>query len=782
MVAEFRYRAFISYCHTDAKWATWLHRAVESYRIPKPLVGVSGKDGPIPSKIFPVYRDREEFAAGPDLDEHIKSSLEQSAHLIVICSPDAVRSHWVNQEIAAFKKMGREDRILALIVNGVPNASIKPGATAELECFPEALTARLDQDGQLSSTRVEPVAADARPHADGKENAKLKIIAGLLGVEYDALKQRELEASRRRGRIYQAIAAGMFTLALLATLGGFLAYHYALRSEAMAERAVTIAASLVDQVVVLSNQFGVTQSRIDGFLVGADRQLSELYESGVRSPSLERQRVKVLLLFAAHYSVVGDSTRARARASEAVRLCQDLARKGSATVDDQSSLADAKGELASILKDQGATRDALLSYQDSLDIFVLLQQKYPKELLWSQKVSRRLSDIGWTFESDGNYPKALKSYQAALNIRRAIASKLPASAQAQHDVSASEQNIGYVLQKQGKLAEALANYRASEQIAHRIASADPLNSKWQSDDATSEQSIGDALELQGKFGEALTAFNASLEVRKKLASSDPENTDWTYYVATTEIRIGDIRRQQGSRVQALFAYAEAVKILNRLISLDSKSTAWPRDLYVTKGRIGDVLQLSGDLSGAIVAYRDALARANLLATLDPTNGNWQDDIASYQCDIGDVLVLQKKYPEAIDIFRRATRTILHLKPDDLASAEVQIDLAHSEAGVGAVLMQTGDFSGARRELSNALHIRQTLLAADSSNATLLHDSAIGEFQLAMAEQKLSMTRDSNEHAREAIAGLQSALGRTPGNPGWNKELATIVKFQSRLAP
>ena len=47
--------------------------------------------------------------------------------------------------------------------------------------------------------RAEPIAADARREGDGKENAKLKLIAGLLGIGYDMLKRREAEATARAG-------------------------------------------------------------------------------------------------------------------------------------------------------------------------------------------------------------------------------------------------------------------------------------------------------------------------------------------------------------------------------------------------------------------------------------------------------------------------------------------------------------------------------------------------------------------------------------------------------
>ena len=214
MAEEFKYRAFISYSHRDKAWGDWLHKALESYRVPKRLVGSEGRDGPVPERLFPVFRDREELPSSADLPTQIQTGLAESAYLIVICSPNAAASQWVNQEIVDYKRLGRESRILALIVDGEPNAGDKTaivddGGTVRAECFPDALKFKLGPDGTLSTARTEPIAADARAEGDGKENAKLKLIAGLLGVGYDSLKQRDLEAQRARLRKLATVAGSV---------------------------------------------------------------------------------------------------------------------------------------------------------------------------------------------------------------------------------------------------------------------------------------------------------------------------------------------------------------------------------------------------------------------------------------------------------------------------------------------------------------------------------------------------------------------------------------------
>lgn len=101
-----RYAAFISYNHRDRKTAIWLHRALETYRIPRRMRGQASALGELGARLSPVFRDREELAASTDLGSAVREALEQSDALIVICSPDGARSRWVNEEIRTFAALG----------------------------------------------------------------------------------------------------------------------------------------------------------------------------------------------------------------------------------------------------------------------------------------------------------------------------------------------------------------------------------------------------------------------------------------------------------------------------------------------------------------------------------------------------------------------------------------------------------------------------------------------------------------------------------------------------
>ena len=206
--AEYKYRAFISYSHKDEKWASWLHNALETFKVPKHLVGQETGMGTVPERMGKVFRDREELSSSASLGAELTQALEDSACQIVICSPNAAKSHWTNEEVLTYKRLGRENRVFCLIVDGEPGT--------DQECFPQAVRFQMGADGVLSDEPAEPIAADARPHADGKFNAKLKLIAGMLGVGFDDLKQRELVRQKKRRAIATAASiAGLFVAATL---------------------------------------------------------------------------------------------------------------------------------------------------------------------------------------------------------------------------------------------------------------------------------------------------------------------------------------------------------------------------------------------------------------------------------------------------------------------------------------------------------------------------------------------------------------------------------------
>jgi hypothetical protein len=189
MAELFRYAAFISYSSKDAGFSRRLHRALERYGIPASLGAFDLIGGGKKNRVYPVFRDREELSAGA-LSERIEAGLKASAALIVVCSPNAAASPWVQKEIEFFTALGRRDRVFAVIADDAP-LSNEAGGDATRLCLPPAL--RGDVLGDPNAD--EPLAADARRGKDGFRNAWLKLVAGLIRVTPGQLIDRD---ARRR--------------------------------------------------------------------------------------------------------------------------------------------------------------------------------------------------------------------------------------------------------------------------------------------------------------------------------------------------------------------------------------------------------------------------------------------------------------------------------------------------------------------------------------------------------------------------------------------------------
>lgn len=270
------YQAFISYRHADntlegRQWATWLHQAIETYQVPDELVGKKNNRGEeIPERIFPIFRDEDELPADADLGNSIANALKASRLLVVVCSPNAVASTYVADEIDYFKRLGHSDRIIAMIIDGEPNVSWdtskhKLGFSASQECFPEPLQFRYDDNGSRTEQRAEPIAADFRVFHDGQPQQAwtsqaayrqqlkadgnlspaeidsavkrygeqqnlmlLKIIAGILGVPLGELTQRDkayqLALAKQRAKRLRQWLAAVGVLAMVAIGAGIWAY------------------------------------------------------------------------------------------------------------------------------------------------------------------------------------------------------------------------------------------------------------------------------------------------------------------------------------------------------------------------------------------------------------------------------------------------------------------------------------------------------------------------------------------------------------------------------
>lgn len=181
---------FISYNHKDVKWAQWLQKKLEWYRLPTEAHNEFSDS----RYIRPVFRDRDTLTSGV-LNDALRNNLEASKYLVVICSPNSAQSEWVSDEIKAFIEMGRLDKIVPFIVDGSPQDYSHADIAHPLmgECFPRALR-------QWNTEHPDQNLLGIAVTDDGKtdkQKAFIRLVAHLLGIEFDTLWQRHKRYIRR---------------------------------------------------------------------------------------------------------------------------------------------------------------------------------------------------------------------------------------------------------------------------------------------------------------------------------------------------------------------------------------------------------------------------------------------------------------------------------------------------------------------------------------------------------------------------------------------------------
>ena len=189
--------------------------AASCIEIPRYRQGPRGPQdaaGPVPKTLRPIFRDREDFSAGHSLTEQTLAALEASQFLIVVCSPNAARSQYVNEEIRRFKAMGRADRVLPVIVDGEPG-------DAERECFPPALWFKIGADGTLSDEREVPARGGCTPARRRQGSRQAEAGCRPPSASASTRSSDAPERARRRHNRFWAALAGVFLFLAVAASG-----------------------------------------------------------------------------------------------------------------------------------------------------------------------------------------------------------------------------------------------------------------------------------------------------------------------------------------------------------------------------------------------------------------------------------------------------------------------------------------------------------------------------------------------------------------------------------
>ena len=564
-----RYRAFISYAHADEKQAKWLHKALESFPIDKDVIGRETALGTIPKTLRPIFRDRDDFSGGHELNDATIAALDAAHALVVLCSTVAATRPAVNEEARLFRARHPGRPVIPLIIEGTYPDN-----------FPPALRFALEASGGLSDRPVTILGPDLRETGDGRDLALAKVVAGLTGLAPDDVFRRAERERRRQGRVRMAVAS--IVMGLFAAGGYF--YWDSL------QKGATIAVQQQEKSQALS----IAQQ-----LLGAN-------PAAAATPGQEQSLVAALTAIQEN-AAKGDAGYAKAfellkagKGAEAEPLLRAAAERKAAKIQqDKFDTAAAYRNLGAIagLGDPKSAREA---YAKALEF----DSEDMESLYWHGKLLNEAGDLLTAEKSLGRLLELATNKAVPRGVFRA------------------HWELCYLMIDRGNLTLAGEHAKAAVDIARLKVGKAPDDSEWQTELARGQTGSGDVLVAQGQLPDALKAFRDSLTIRESLAKADPGNAGWQRDVSVSYNKVGDVLVAQGQLPDALKAFRDSLAIRERLAKADPGNAGWQRDLAVSNERVGDMYAQQAEPEQAAAAFKRALGAYEELTSRNP------DDVPS----------------------------------------------------------------------------------------------------------------------------------------------------------
>ncbi|WP_233841638.1 toll/interleukin-1 receptor domain-containing protein [Dyella sp. 2HG41-7] len=723
-----RYRAFISYSHQDKAWAGWLHKALETYALPKQLVGATTAAGVIPKRLAPIFRDRDELASATDLGRKVNEALAQSENLIVICSPRSAASRWVDEEVLAFKRLGRSERIFCLIVEGEPNASGLQGREAD-ECFTHALRYRMGSDSQLTDERTEPIAADARSGKDGKTNAKLKLIAGLLDLDFDALKRRELKRRYRRMAALATLALIVMAMTTTLAIMAMIARHAAVVASEAAVRRQKQAEDLV------------------GFMLG---DLNDKLQQVSRLDIMETVNDHAMAYFKSlpTTDVTDGALAQRAKALE---------------------------EIGSVRLDQGQLAAAMESFQAASKLAAGLAEKAPDDVERQLAYARIVAYVGMVHWYQGQLDDAQKYFESAQTVLLRVEPNHASDLTLQYELAMIDNDIGHVLEARGRLDEAIAPYRSTLALCQKLVAAKPDKTDWADQLGDAHNNLGKLALMDGDLASAVAQYTADDAIENALVARDPRNNDQRENMLKVHAILGRTLALTGDIETGMRDVQQSVDIAAQLAAIDPNNASFQDDLARYSSESARLHRLSGDLPTAQKQVAQSLSILSALTKKDPANVGVQREFAEAKLEQA---AQSRAAGQSDAAFAQAQAALAMLDPLLIKQPDDRATLLASVNGKLLLAAVTVDAQAAQRLRHDALNAMQSVKSGrnDPRLLALKVEALLALDRKPDAQRLIQQLWDSGYRDVALVDALQHQRIAYPVNPAFQqKALAATGK-------
>jgi len=181
-----------------------------------------------------IFRDESSLSANPHLWSSITDALDQSGWFVLLLSPDAAESEWVDQEIAYWLEHNDRNRIIPVLTDGeftwsdgdIESTATPPalyGAFGDEPRWVDLRFARSEEQLDLNNGTFRAAVAD--------------IASAIRQVPKDELESEEVRQHRRTTRTAWAAGIVVVLLAVAATVAAIFAVAQSNEAEAQRDEA-----------------------------------------------------------------------------------------------------------------------------------------------------------------------------------------------------------------------------------------------------------------------------------------------------------------------------------------------------------------------------------------------------------------------------------------------------------------------------------------------------------------------------------------------------------------
>ncbi|HET9517199.1 MAG TPA: TIR domain-containing protein, partial [Actinoplanes sp.] len=222
------FNGFISYSHAaDGRLAPAIQRGL--HRLAKPWHR---------RRALWVFRDQTGLSVTPGLWTSIQEALDKSEYFVLLASPEAARSQWVNREIGHWIGTKSVDRILPVVTDGEWEWDpVRGDFTEDSTSVPAALRGVFTEEPLYLDLRWARNDRHVSLRHSRFRDAIAQLAAPMHGLSKDDLEGEDVR-QHRRAQLLRAVAAGaLMVLTAVALVTGAWALQSADRANAQTREA-----------------------------------------------------------------------------------------------------------------------------------------------------------------------------------------------------------------------------------------------------------------------------------------------------------------------------------------------------------------------------------------------------------------------------------------------------------------------------------------------------------------------------------------------------------------